>query len=144
MFGPWERDTGVRDSISVLYQMAVADNNGDRMAPATYSPRNWLYSCDAASALAGLALAPSLAHDLYNVTPTEWFEAGAWARHLGVEAAKNDEPAITATSDSPPGKERAPIANVRIRELLAAWRAHPPLRAFPDYASWLDAHPVAG
>lgn len=144
VFGPWERDTGVRDSISPMYLLARAKQRGARVAAGRYAPRNWLYSRDAAAALCGLAQAPPLAHDLYNATPTEWFEPMRWAGHLGVELATEsgdqDAPVFELPEEIRRSHQRAPVASDRICGALAAWPAFGPDDAFRDYARWLEGH----
>jgi len=142
VFGPWERDSGVRDFLSPMYQVAQAAQAGHRVAPGSLSPRNWLYSRDAATALAGLALATAPRHDLYNITPTEWFEPTDWAQFLGVLIGDGDPAfAIELTSDGPPDRVRAPVDNSRIRDEISGWPAYGPAAAFADYRKWLESHP---
>jgi UDP-glucose 4-epimerase len=142
VFGPWERDTGVRDSISPMYRLARARRSGVRVAVESHT-RNWLYSRDAAVALCELALSPHPDHDLYNITPTEWCEPLQWARHIGVDLADTEhDDARRAELEA--GTGRAPVSNDRIREELPGWPAHGPAEAFDDYAAWLDRHRSLG
>jgi UDP-glucose 4-epimerase len=141
VFGPWERDTGVRDSLSPMLVIARAHHQAATRIAGSFAPRNWLYSRDAAAALCGLALAPELAHELYHVTPTDWSEPMQWAHHLGFEiadAAIPDEEAVVELGGD--SRRRAPMANDRIRALLPDWPAHGPEEAFSDYAEWLRVH----
>lgn len=144
VFGPWERDTGVRDSISPLYTLACARWFGAHVIAGEYARRNWLYARDAATALCGLALAPHLTHDLYNVTPTEWLEPMQWARHLGiartVTTGDRDAPVVELPGEFRQSDARAPVLNDRIRSAVADWPAFEPEEAFRDYADWLETH----
>ena len=144
VFGPWERDTGVRDSISPMYLLANAKRSGARIVAGTYARRNWLYARDAAAALSSLTLIPDLAHDIYNVTPEEWFEPMEWAHHLGVELAtesrNHDAPVVALPDEIGQSDPRAPVANDRIRRTLTDWPAFTPEEAFLDYADWLEDH----
>lgn len=80
VFGPWERATGVRDSLSPQYQVLHALLAGKAAILAREGLRDWLYAPDAASAIATLIDAPDLAHDLYNIGPGERWSALDWGR----------------------------------------------------------------
>lgn len=67
VYGPWEHATGVRDALSPHTQLLDAARAG-RPAVLSRSMRaDWIYSRDAAAALAALAQAASLRHATYNV-----------------------------------------------------------------------------
>ncbi len=67
VFGPWEYATGVRDALSPHAQVLEAARAG-RPALLPRSMRaDWIYSRDAAGALAALLRAPALRHATYNV-----------------------------------------------------------------------------
>ncbi len=144
VFGPWEQDTGVRDSISPMYLLARAKQTGAGVVSSPYALRNWLYSRDAAAALCGLAMAPRLAHDLYNVSPTEWIEPMQWARYLRNELATDnmdqDAPVVELSGEMRQSHHRAPVSNDRICSALADWPPFGPDDAFRGYALWLQAH----
>lgn len=144
VFGPWERNTGVRDSLSPMYRMAVAAQRGEAMSLEQFSPRNWLYARDAALAITHLAVGPAPLHNIYNVTPTEWCDPGEWSDQLLARNPDLDPTQPIESSqryDSEPGRGRAPVDNSRLRSELPDWPRFPPSEAFADYVTWLDRHP---
>ncbi|MCW5602991.1 MAG: NAD(P)-dependent oxidoreductase [Burkholderiales bacterium] len=85
VFGPWERDTGVRDTLSLPFQMfQLALAGGEIVLPRTEAKRDWIYSRDAASGIAALIDAPAPGHALYNLASgREWTNlAAGWCAHL--------------------------------------------------------------
>jgi nucleoside-diphosphate-sugar epimerase len=69
VIGPWERDTGVRDNFGTHSQLAAMAVAGESAVLTSREiQRDWVYSVDAAHALAALLHAPTLEHTLYNVS----------------------------------------------------------------------------
>lgn len=67
VYGPWEYTTGVRDALSPHAQLLQAARSGqDAILPRSMRA-DWIYSRDAASALAALAQTPLLQHSTYHV-----------------------------------------------------------------------------
>ncbi len=144
VFGPWERNTGVRETLSPMYQLAAAAQQGEAMPMLEFAPRNWLYARDAALAITHLAVGPVPSHNLYNVTPTLWSDPDEWAdqlygRYPDLDPTPSD--GSTLHYDSEPGRLRAPVSNSRLRSELPDWPRFSPAEAFADYLTWLERHP---
>lgn len=67
VYGPWEYATGVRDALSPHAQVLAAAMAGLAVVLPRSLRADWIYSRDAARALAALANAAELRHRLYNV-----------------------------------------------------------------------------
>ena len=68
VFGPWERATGVRDTLSPLYSLASAAVSGLQVAPLPNGGRrDWIHAPYVAAVLEWMLTAPRLEHSLYNV-----------------------------------------------------------------------------
>ena len=67
VFGPWEYATGVRDALSPHAQVLFAALAGEPVILPRAMRADWIYSRDAAVALAALATQPGLHHAIYNV-----------------------------------------------------------------------------
>jgi UDP-glucuronate 4-epimerase len=117
-FGPWEADTGVRDTPSPPLQALRHAERGEPAVLPRAVRRDWLYVRDAAAGLAALLDAPSPRHRAYNVgagfmgTLAEWCGAIApafpgWSWRL----AAAGEP---ANVDAWAGYDRAPMAIDRL------------------------------
>lgn len=66
-FGPWEADTGWRDTLSAPLQVIEIAARGGRAVLPRPSRRDWLYVRDCAAGLAALLDRPGLPHAVYNV-----------------------------------------------------------------------------
>lgn len=72
-FGPWEADTGVRDTLSAPLQVLEHARQGMQVRLPRAGRRDWLYVRDAAAALDALLSARTLAQPIYNVAAGfEW------------------------------------------------------------------------
>ncbi len=74
VFGPWERNTGVRDSLSLQFQVFRHTLAGNEVIlPRAEARRDWVYSRDVASGILRLLDADALDHELYNLSSgIEW------------------------------------------------------------------------
>jgi UDP-glucuronate 4-epimerase len=100
-FGPWEADTGVRDTLSAPLQALLRAERGEAVRLPRDSRRDWLYVRDAAAGLQALLDAPRLPRPLYNVAAgftghmSDWCAAVAaahpgWSWEVSVEAPNID------------------------------------------------------
>ena len=69
VFGRWEHPTGLRDTMSVPFQLAVKAMRGEeaRLPPA--APKDWIYAPDLARALSGLVSCEHPQFRIYNAGP---------------------------------------------------------------------------
>ena len=126
LFGPWERATGVRDTLSPQVQILDALQQKREALLARPGVRDWVYAPDVADALVLLAEAPTLQHALYNIScgqewsALQWGEAQA-ALHPGFTcrlASDGETPTINLHSDT----DRAPLSVARLAQEFG-WRA---------------------
>ena len=142
LFGPWERATGVRDTLSPQTQvMALADSRSP-IVLARPGYRDWTYSPDAARALAAMTTA-TLTHRLYNISSNLWWSVADWARALTALRpgfkVRLAEPGEAPTVDLHMPVDRAPLDVARmLAELPAAARSDCEGSA-RAYAAWWDA-----
>ncbi|KMO35526.1 NAD-dependent epimerase/dehydratase family protein [Methylobacterium aquaticum] len=130
VFGPFERDTALRDTLSPQAQIWAAARAGRPALLPRPGRRDWLYAPDAAEAVARLIAADRLCHPLYNVSsPTVW-PVLAWGERL---AANRDlvrpgfvcrlaAPGEPATVSLHGDHDRPPLATGRLRDELG-WEA---------------------
>lgn len=126
VFGPWERATGVRDTLSPHCQILAAAAAG---APALLERpglRDWTYAPDVGEAVRLVAAAPALRHDLYNISTGRGAAALDWGRALASAfpgfVCRLTQPGETATIELHSAGDRAPLATARLATDLG-WRA---------------------
>ena len=81
-FGPWEADTGVRDTPSAPLQVLRLAERGVPVVLPRDSLRDWLYVRDAAAGLAALLDRRALPHPVYNVAAGFVGSLTDWCRIL--------------------------------------------------------------
>ena len=82
LFGPWERGTGARDTLSPHLQILLAAERGEPASLPREGWRDWIYAPDVAAAALLLLDAPAPRHSLYNVTAPAAWPVLAWGRAL--------------------------------------------------------------
>lgn len=143
-FGPWEADTGVRDTLSPHFQLARLARQGVEAVLPRRSALDWNYSRDAAAALITLLDGPTDAR-VVNVGPGFALDlerfceqlAGSYARfrwRYGTEAE--------ATIDLHGARDRAPLAIDRLRAAGFVPR-YSEREAYDDYIAWLGSQDAA-
>jgi len=144
VFGPFERPTGVRDTLSPQLQVIERLARGEAAILPRPGLRDWLYAPDAASAIVALMDAPALEHGLYNIGPGARWSVLDWGRLVALALGLPENRCrLAAPGEAPnvdfhgPG-DRAPLAIDRLvaatgfspafdmagsaRDLAARWR----------------------
>jgi UDP-glucose 4-epimerase/UDP-glucuronate 4-epimerase len=102
IFGPWEYDTGLRDTLSAPMQASLLALSGSVAILSRKESRDWTYSRDVAEALFALMDNKSLNYDLYNITSGSPWSVQDWCDCLVKTfpnfsykfAGDNDEPNV--------------------------------------------------
>jgi len=126
VFGPWERATGVRDTLSPQAQMLAALEHNREAVLERPGVRDWIYAPDVADAVTLLIEAAKPKHQLYNIsTGAEW-PALQWGEELAAlhagficRLAKGGE---VPTVDLHGPADRAPLSVERMAQEFG-WRA---------------------
>lgn len=149
VFGPWERDTGLRDMLSAHWQLARSARDGKAaILPSEIPACSWIYARDAAAALVHLLDQPGLAGQVLNV-----FSGVAWGPvilrwcerlqdmfpRFSFRQAVGAEPSTIRLVDTRP---RTVMDITRIAGTGWSPRFMPD-EAYRDYAAWLGEHPTA-
>jgi nucleoside-diphosphate-sugar epimerase len=145
-YGPWERDTGLRDTLSVHLAVLQAAQAGEEVVlpPAPLPAYDWIYVRDLAAGLLALLDAPAPPHRVVNLA------SGAdWAPHAAacMEALRDAFPGFrwrhAAPGEAPTprwneSRPRGVMATGRVAEF--GWRpSYTPPAAYADHAAWLHA-----
>ncbi|TNC09107.1 NAD(P)-dependent oxidoreductase [Methylobacterium terricola] len=140
VFGPFERDTGLRDTLSPQAQIWAALAAGAPALLPRPGRRDWLYAPDAAEAVARLIAAPRLEHRLYNVSSPAVWPVLAWGERLarGKPGAvcRLAEPGETPTIALHGERDRPPLATARLRDELGWEAAHGCAASADAFLAW--------
>jgi nucleoside-diphosphate-sugar epimerase len=145
VFGRWEYDTGVRDTLSIpllLTRLAQARQEARFCADL---PDDWLYASDAAGAVVALADAASLHHPLYQLGTGRRWSATTWCDRLSRVFPGFSYTVVGQRADANVGAHapaaRPPFCVERLRDDLGFTSRFDEALAFADYLAWrTDLH----
>jgi len=126
VFGPWERATGARDTLSPQFQIIEALRRKEEAVLARPGNRDWIYAPDVGDAVALLTEASRLRHTLYNISTGREWTALQWGQHFADRypgficrlANAGEAPTIDLHTDA----DRAPLSISRMQAEFG-WRA---------------------
>jgi len=147
VFGPWEHDSGVRDTLSPPYQVArMALAGGPIVLPRPVT-RDWVYAHDVSDALIALLDAAAPRHPVYNVSPAAGWTLLDWGKRFEVLrpglVVRLAEPGEAPNVDPHSTQDRALMSNRRLVEDLGFTPRFGLDAAFADFTAWRAAHPDA-
>lgn len=140
-FGPWERDTGVRDTLSgpmLASRLAVQGKEAVLPRP---GPRDWVYSRDIAHALVALSEANTLTHDVYNISGGVRWNVADWCDKLQAKypafsyRIADDHAEVNVTFGD---RDRSPLAIDRLKADVMTPQ-YGLDSAFADYMGWIES-----
>ena len=134
VFGPWERDTGLRDTLSPHLQMAGMLRDGKEAVLARGADRDWIYAPDVADAFVRMLEAEKLPPLAMNITQGELWPLETMALALGVKWRYGE---TNLGYGGPIDRPRRPLSGRLIQEKLGWAPAHTPEAACAAYARWL-------
>lgn len=145
-FGPWERDTGVRDTLSPHLAIATAAKEGrEAVLPAIVHPYDWVYVRDLAAGLLALMEAEAPPARVFNLA-----SGRDWSPHLDAScaamagvlpgfrwrrASTGEAPGITFPEIRPRG-----VMHIGRARALGWAPRFTPEAAYADYAAWMKTH----
>jgi UDP-glucose 4-epimerase len=144
VFGPWERATGVRDTLSPQSQIVAALHQQKEAVLSRPGVRDWIYAPDVADAVALLVEAEKPKHGLYHISTGNEWTALEWGRHLADLhpgficrlASAGESPNVDLHSDA----DRAPLSISRMADEFG-WRArHGCADSAKDLNAWWSRH----
>ncbi len=147
VFGPWERDTGMRDMIGPHWHLArIALAGGEAVLPAAIPDYTWVYSRDVAAGLLHLLDMAAPAERVFNLcSGMAWGDVIlAWAERL-----RGDYPGFRWRQSADAGEVNVRFSETRGRGAMdvsrvagTGWRPRfGPRDAYEDYAGWVRGTP---
>ncbi|MCP5153026.1 MAG: NAD(P)-dependent oxidoreductase [Ectothiorhodospiraceae bacterium] len=139
VFGRWEHDTGLRDTLSAPYRLVGMAEAGAEAVLPDEGPRDWIYGPDVARGILALLDAPALTHPVYNVGPGTAFPLDAWCARLAERFPafryRMAEPGETGDPRLAAGR-RSPLAIDRLRAETGFTPRFDLESALDDYLAW--------
>lgn len=143
VYGRWEHDTGLRDTLSPPYLLAMAAGAGQPVILPDEGRRDWIYGPDAAAGVLALADAVTLPHPVYNVGPGVAWPLAAWCEKLRARYPRFSFRVATRPEEGDArlaaGARRAPLCTRRLREDTGFTARFDIDAAFDDYVAWREA-----
>jgi UDP-glucuronate 4-epimerase len=143
VFGPWERQTGMRDNMTPFWRAAdLARRGGTAVLPVALPSYGYVYARDAAAGLLHLLDLPAPPQRVFNVcSGADWasllprwcevlaerFPGFAWRR-------SDDADAVNVPAGDPRPRGRLSVARLAEAGFTARFT---PEAAFADYCGWL-------
>jgi nucleoside-diphosphate-sugar epimerase len=145
VFGPWERETGFRDTMSPIFQTLVhgLEHPDREIVLPRPGLRDWVYARDIAQGVLLLLDAPKLAHEVYNVGSGFRWTIEDWCRRLATRypglrhRLSSDLAECTVDLFGP--LDRGPLSIDRLNQELGYRPRFDLDAAFTDLMRWLDA-----
>lgn len=144
VYGPWEIDSGARDTLSPMMQAALVALAGGRALLPRRDSQDWVYSRDVASALLALMDADKVDHDLYHIssgTPCGVFEwCAALAGRYPEFSHGMAKEGRAANVNLHGGIDRRPLSGARLTADIGHTLPSDPSAAFEDFLDWMAQH----
>jgi UDP-glucose 4-epimerase len=145
IFGPWERDSGFRDTLSAPMQAAAIALAGGSATVARRDVRDWTYSRDVAAALRALMAAPKHRFDVYNVSAGRTCSMLDWGAALAAHfptfscrlCTSNEVPNVNLHGD----RDRLLMSPQRLASDIGHTVPGDIESTAADFAAWLKAYP---
>jgi nucleoside-diphosphate-sugar epimerase len=140
VFGRWEYDTGVRDTLSIPLKLTTLAEQGGHASFCRNLPDDWVYATDVADAVVRLLDASGAPQPVYHISSGSRWSSESWCERLRrvypnfsysiVE--KVDQANVGNLAPSP----RPPFSVARIAADVGFKAAFLELEAFADYVGW--------
>jgi UDP-glucose 4-epimerase len=145
VFGPWERATGARDTLSPFMQLLLLADAGMPALLARSGDRDWIYAPDVAAGVLALLDAARLRHAVYHLSTGRRYGVLGWGERLarlrpGFEcrlARPGETPTVSLHADA----DRSSLATARAAEDCGFRAAFDLERSAVDLDAWARAHP---
>jgi dTDP-glucose 4,6-dehydratase len=143
VFGRWEYDTGVRDTLSLALQLLhVAEIGGEAVVHA-HTADDWVYSIDVALGLIAVLDLPRTPEPVYHLSGGMRWSIDDWCSRLQARFPRFSYRLSDRLEDCTVGQNKAvlrsPMSIERMRRDAGYEPAYLADRAFDDYLAWRRA-----
>jgi len=146
VYGPFERDTGARDTLSAVLQVTRMARAGTPVVLPRRAMADWVYGPDVAGAAIALLDATGLGGRVYNIAcgPDKRFTLEAWCHKLKTQfpgfTARLAEPGETGNVELYGDRERPPLSVRALAQDTGFVPAFGLEDAFAHYLRWIEKH----
>ena len=148
VFGRWEYETGVRDTLSMPLQLLRVAESGGEAVVHTESGGDWVYSTDVARGLLAVLDLPETPEPVYHLSAGVRWSMDAWCRRLQQRFPRFAYRLTERREDCTLGRNtpapRSPMGIERIRRDAGYQPAYLAEQAFDDYLAWRNAARLDG
>lgn len=146
VFGPWERDTGVRETLSPIWHVTRCAISGQAVTLPRPGRRDWIYVRDVAEVVARAMDLPAAEPLVMNIGLGREWTVADWCERLALRFPHFCWRIGTVADggriiDYHGERDRAPLAIKRLRKCLGFTPRFGIDEAFADYMAWLCAYP---
>ena len=142
VFGPWERNTGVRDTLSPVLQASVAAARGEEAAIPRPCLRDWAYSRDVADSAVALLNAAAPRSVVYNSGGPESWTLESWCERLaGRFSGFAYRIGGDANIELHHPRDRGILDMSRLKADAGFVPRYGLAESFDDYMDWIDRQP---
>jgi UDP-glucose 4-epimerase len=148
VYGPFERDTGARDTLSAVLQVTRMARAGTPVVLPRRAMADWVYGPDVAGAALALLDASGLGGRVYNIAsgPDKRFSLEAWGRKLEAQfpgfRCRLATPDETGNVELYGNRERPPLSVSALARDTGFVPAFGLEEAFAHYLRWIEQHPT--
>lgn len=148
VFGRWEYETGVRDSMSLPLQLLRAAERGEQVTVHSEAGDDWVYSVDVARGVLGLLDCLALPEPIYHLSAGMRWSIADWCdrlqkRFVDFRCVLSDR-AEDCTIGRGKAARRAPMHIRRLQRDTGYQPAYLPAQAFDDYLAWRSRSSISG
>ena len=140
VFGRWEYDTKVRDTLSIPHTLAQLAESGQHARFGKELPDDWVYATDVADAVLRLLRMPVAPHAIYQVATGARWSATSWCERLRLAHPGFTFEIVDDVSTANVGKlapvPRPPFSIARLQHDTGYRSRFGEAEAFDDYVAW--------
>lgn len=145
VFGPWEYYTGIRQTLSVPFQVTRAAILKQAVFLPRSGLRDWVYSKDVANSIAKLITSKELNYDLYNIGAGVSWSIEDWCKLLRKEFPQFEYKIVGDSENANIDYfDQEDIREMSV-ERLRSEGYHPKFRlkeSFQEYMNWIKSTPL--
>ncbi len=144
VFGPWEYDTGARETLSAPFVTTKLAIRKIKAFIPNYGNRDWLYSRDVGRALLSIVNHSRLTYDIYNISYNSKWSIKEWCEKLTKQYPGFEFEIVKALEDANVSlhskTDRPSLSIQRLEKDIGFIPKYGLDEAFSDYVTWIESY----